>query len=164
VELAFFNRVPGTSIEVGHVRMLDPAGHNIVVNDNFSRGTEHWYFSDDEHRVWRMKNQYLMSLFEGGALGLAAFVLLAVTALVGAARAIGRGERLGAVIAGSLAAFLCSSAFDYLLEAPRLAALFYMIAFSGLMMMQPRAPGRGADSTGRSRQSLDKMNNISSIK
>jgi glycopeptide antibiotics resistance protein len=150
VELAFFNPVSGTSIEVGHVRMLDPEGHNIVLNDNFSRGTEHWYFSDDEHRVWRMKNQYLMSLFEGGAPGLAAFVLLAVTALVGAARAIGRGERLGAVIAGSLAAFLCSSAFDYLLEAPRLAALFYMIAFSGLMMMQPPAPGRSADSTGRS--------------
>lgn len=152
VELAFFNLVPGTTIEIGQIRMLDPQDHDIIVNGDFSQGTEHWYFTDDEHRVWRILNQYLMSFFEGGALGLACFVLLAGTALAGAARAIGRGERMGALVMGSLVAFMCSSAFDHLLAVPRLAALFYIIAFSGLTMMQ--APTRGpvvsAISPGRS--------------
>jgi len=70
-------------------------------------------------------------------LGLAAFLLLAGTALAGAIRAIGRGDRMAAAVAGSLAAFLCSCAFDYLLEAPRLSALFYLVAFTGLTMLKP---------------------------
>jgi len=141
VELALLNPVPGSTIGIGHIRMLDPQGREILVNGDFSQGTERWYFTDDEHLIWRIKNQYLMSWFEGGALGLACFILLAGTALAGAARAIGRGERMGAVIIGSLVAFLCSSAFDHLLAVPRLAALFYLVAFSGLTMLQ--APTRG---------------------
>ena len=152
VELVFFNIVPGTSIEVEQVRMFDPLDHDIIVNGNFARGTERWYFTDDEHRLWRILNQYLMSWFEGGALGLACFILLAGTALAGAARAIGRGERMGAVIIGSLVAFLCSSAFDHLLAVPRLAVLFYLVSFSGLTMMRAptRSPAEPAISRDRS--------------
>jgi hypothetical protein len=38
-----------------------------------------------------------MSLFEGSALGLASFVLLAGTALTGAVRAMARGDQMAAV-------------------------------------------------------------------
>jgi VanZ family protein len=151
VELALFDPVPGSTIEIGHIRMLDPQDHNIIVNGDFSRGTERWYFTDDEHRVWRMLNQYLMSLFEGGALALVALILLAGAALAGAARAIGRGERMGAVVMGSLVAFLCSSAFDHLLAVPRLAALFYLVAFSGLTMIQPPSLGPAVSAISRDR-------------
>jgi O-antigen ligase len=82
-----------------------------------------------------------MSLFEGGALGLASFVLLAGTALTGAVRAMARGDQMAAAVAAALVAFLFSGVFDYLLEVPRLAALFYLIVFCGLTMMQ--APMRG---------------------
>ena len=63
---------------------------------------------------------------------MASLVLLAGTALAGAACAVGRGDRMGGIVLGSLAAFLCSSAFDDLLAVPRLATLFYLVAFSGL--------------------------------
>ena len=141
VELALFDPVPGSTIEIGHIRMLDPQGRDILANGDFSRGTERWYFTDDQHLIWRIENQYLMSLFESGALGLASFVLLAATALAGAARAMGRGDRMAAAVAASLVAFVCSGVFDYLLGVPRLAALFYLVAFCGLTMMQ--APMRG---------------------
>ena len=136
VELAFVNPVSGTSIDIGHMRMLDPQGRDVLDNGDFSRGTERWYFTDDQHLIWRVKNQYLMSFFEDGALGLASLVLLAGTALAGAACAIGRGDRMGSIVLGSLTAFLCSSAFDDLLAVPRLATLFYLVAFSGLTMLQ----------------------------
>jgi glycopeptide antibiotics resistance protein len=141
VELALFDPVPGSTIEIGHIRMLDPQGRDILANGDFSRGTERWYFTDDQHLIWRIKNQYLMSLFESGALGLASFILLAATALAGAARAMGRGDRMAAAVAASVVAFVCSGVFDYLLGVPRLAALFYLVAFCGLTMMQ--APMRG---------------------
>jgi VanZ family protein len=137
VELALFDPIPGTTIEIGRVRMFDPQDRDILANGDFSRGIERWYFTDDQHLIWRIKNQYLMSLFEGGALGLASFVLLAGSALAGAVLAMRRGDRMAAAVAGSLIAFLCSSVFDYLFEVPRLAALFYLVAFSGLTMIRP---------------------------
>jgi hypothetical protein len=121
--------------------MLDPRGRDVLVNGDFSRGTERWDFTDDQHLIWRIENQYLMSFFESGALGLASLLLLAGTALAGAVRAIGCGNRTGAIVMGSLAAFLCCCAFDDLLAVPQLAALFYLVAFSGLTMLQP--PMRG---------------------
>jgi hypothetical protein len=141
VEFSLFDPVPGSTIEIGHIRMLDPQGRDIIANGDFARGTERWYFTDDQHAIWRIENQYLMSFFEGGVLSLAALMLLAGTALAGAVRAMGRGNRMAAPVAASLLAFLCSGVFDYLLEGPRLAALFYIIAFCGLTMMQ--APERG---------------------
>jgi hypothetical protein len=138
VELSLFDPVPGSTIEIGHIRMLDPQGRDILVNGDFSRGTRRWYFTDDQHLIWRIKNQYLMSLFEGGVLGLVSFILVAAAAVAGAVRAMAGGERMAAAVAASLAAFLCSGVFDYLLEAPRLGALFYIVAFTGLtMILQP---------------------------
>jgi hypothetical protein len=81
VELALFNSVPDSTIQVGHVRMLDARGRDIPANGDFSRGTERWYFIDEQHRIWRIENQYLMSFFEGGALGLTSFILFAGAAL-----------------------------------------------------------------------------------
>ena len=133
--MSLFDPVPGSTIEIGHIRMLDPRGRDILANGDFSRGTERWYFTDDQHLIWRIKNQYLMSLFEGGVLGLVSLMLLAGTALAGAVRAMGRGNRMAAPVAASLLAFLCSGVFDYLLEGPRLAALFYIIAFCGLTVV-----------------------------
>ena len=46
---------------------------------------------------------------------------------------------MAAAVGASLVAFLCSGVFDYLLEVPRLAALFYIVAFAGLTMIpKPR--------------------------
>jgi hypothetical protein len=139
VELSLADPDPGTTIEIGHVRMFDPQNRNVLANGDFSRGTERWYFTDDDHSVWRTFNQYLMSYAESGVLGLASFLLLVGTALFGAARAIRCGERMAACIAASLLAFLCSGLFDHLLAVPRLATLFYLIAFCGLIMLS-RAP------------------------
>jgi len=60
---------------------------------------------------------------------------------------------MAAAVAASLAGFLCSGVFDYVLGAPRLSALFYIVAFSGLTMMQPpmrglAAPGVNLDRSG----------------
>ena len=141
VELSLFDPIEGTTVDIGHIRVFDPQGYDIIRNGDFSRGTERWYFTDDEHRIWRIKNQYLMSLFEGGILGLVAFALLIGTALTVAVRAIGRGDHMAAPITGSLVAILFSSLFDDLLGVPRLATLIYLIALSGLAMAaeQPRA-------------------------
>ena len=145
VELDLYDPIVGTTVDVGGVRLFDPQDRDILANGDFSHGTERWYFTDDDHLVWRMDNQYLMRWFESGVVGLAAFVVLAAAALFGAAHAIRRGEPIGACIAGSLVAFLVSGIFDDLLQVPRLAALFYLIAFAGLMLVATPPTGAAAD-------------------
>jgi hypothetical protein len=135
VEVALFDPVPGSTIEIGHIRMFDPRDRNILSNGDFSHGMDRWYFTDDQHLIWRIHNQYLMSLFEGGVLGLASFILLAGTAIAGAVRAMAQGNRMAAAVAASLLAFLCSCVFDSLLEAPRLSTLFHIVVFTGLTML-----------------------------
>jgi hypothetical protein len=132
VGLSLFNEDPGTTVEVTNVRLRDAQGRDIVENGDFRRGMTRWYFSDDNHIVWRIHNQYLMTLFESGFIGLAAFLVFVAAAMAGAVRAILDGEAAMAAVLGALTGFLCSSVFDYVLEAPRLATLFYLIAFFGL--------------------------------
>jgi hypothetical protein len=45
VELSLFDPVTGSTIEIGHVRMLDPQGRDILANGDFSQGIERWCFT-----------------------------------------------------------------------------------------------------------------------
>ena len=140
IELDLFDLVPGTTVEVASLRLMDAQGRDLLENGDFTRGTDRWYFNDDDHLVWRIKNQYAMSFFEGGALGLLAFLVVAGAGLAGACAGIGRGQRLYASVAASLTGFLGGCLFDALLEAPRLATLFYLLCFIGLEgFSQPRS-------------------------
>lgn len=139
IELSFFLPLPSTALDVADLRLTDPGGRELVANGGFADGLARWFTTDDDHTVWRIENQYLMSLFEGGALGLAALIVLAATALRGAARATLRGDLAAAATLASLTAFLASCLFDCPLEVPRLAALFYLVAFAGMLMGEDRA-------------------------
>jgi O-antigen ligase len=108
----------------------------MLANGDFARGLDRWIFTDDSHVSWRMLNQYLMAWFETGALGLAAFCLLAGVAIVGGIRALGRGVMAASAVVGGVTSFMVSSLFDNVLEAPRLALLFFLVSWCGLLQWQ----------------------------
>jgi hypothetical protein len=139
VDLAFSQEPDQSPVDIRDVRLIDPQGRNLVANGDFKAGTERWLVTDDDHRSWRMHDQYLTVLFEGGCFGLIAFLVLAGWTLLRTARACLLGFREGAVVAASLSAFLVSGIFDYLTEAPRLATLFYLLCFSGFWIGRPAA-------------------------
>jgi hypothetical protein len=144
IEFAIFDAFPNTQFDIAALRLEDASGRNILADADFSQGLARWFFTDDNHAIWRIENQYLMSFFETGALGLAAFLLFAGAGLLGACRAIVRGETGAAALAASLAAFLWSSLFDCPLGVPRLAILFTLIAGAGLLLLRapPADPAR----------------------
>jgi hypothetical protein len=145
-ELAFFLPASGTAADITDISLTDPAGRELVANGDFAHGMARWFLTDDRHTLWRIENQYLMTLFEEGALGLVAFVLLGAAALGRALTALPRGEPIMPALAASLAAFLSSALLDCPLEVPRLAALFYLTAFAALALSEtPKAPS-GASS------------------
>jgi hypothetical protein len=139
LELSFELIPPGAHAELKDISLRDPDGNELLANGDFHDGLARWFASDDFHSVWRIENQYLMTAFEGGVLGLAALLLVAVASLVGAGSAIRAGEALAPAFAASLAAALASALFDCQLDVPRLGALFYLVAFAAMAMGERRA-------------------------
>jgi O-antigen ligase len=138
VELSLSGPI-GRTLEVGDITLTDAAGRPMLVNGDFALGLDRWIFTDDSHVSWRMLNQYLMLWFETGAFGLLAYLGLSGVALAGGLRAARSGAVSGAAVAGSITGFLVSGLFDNVLEAPRLATLFFLICLCGLLQWEIRA-------------------------
>ena len=132
VELALFGAI-GHRVEVRDITLTDDSGQPMLVNGDFKHGLDRWIFTDDSHVSWRMLSQYLMLWFETGILGLTAFAALSGLALAGGLRALNGGAVTGAAVAGAIAGFMVSGLFDNVLEAPRLATLFFLVCWCGLM-------------------------------
>ena len=135
VELALFTSI-GNTVAFRDVRLEDAAGRALLANGDFTHGLDRWLFTDDDHLAWRIKDQYLMLLFETGALGLLAYLSTCALALAGGLRSALRGNAMGAVVAGSVVAFLISGISDDLLEAPKLATLFFLVCWAGMLLWE----------------------------
>ena len=131
VELSIFGH--RGRIEVRDIRLTDVTGREVLANGDFSHGLDRWLFTDDSHVSWRMLNVYLMLFFETGALGVAAYLALAGAAMLGALAAARSGVAGAAPVVGAVTAFLVSGLFDNVLEAPRIATLFFLICIAGLI-------------------------------
>jgi hypothetical protein len=131
VELSVFG-APG-QIEVKDLSVMNDAGQPVLDNAGFTRGLDHWLITDDSHVSWRILNVYLMLFFEMGLFGVAAYLALSGAAIMAA---LNGGTDYDAAIAGSVAAFLVSGLFDNVLEAPRVATLFFLIAGSAFLGRQ----------------------------
>jgi O-antigen ligase len=152
IDLSFdFPRGQWTDFTAASLRDAD--GNELLANGAFADGTARWLFTDDDDTAWRIMNLFLLLFFEGGAIGVAAFLLLVGFAGINAFGAILRGERFGVPIVASLLAFLAAGTMDGLAEAPRLDAVFFLVALAGLVIRHP--PAAGATSFARSRSGDD---------
>ena len=138
VEMAFSGGPMEHHVEFGDIRLTDDAGHTVLDNADFARGLDRWIFTDDSHVSWRILNVYLMLWFETGLVGAGAFLVLCGFGLAGGVRSAWRGAVTGAAVAGSIAGFMVCGLFDNVLEAPRLATLFFLICLSGLVQWEDR--------------------------
>ena len=137
VELSFSGPI-GHRIEIRDIHLSDDTGRVLLENGDFARGLDFWVFTDDTHTAWRMFNQYLMLWFETGAIGVGAFLAFAGVAMAGGIRATWNGAVTGAAVTGSIVGFLLSGLFDNLMEAPRLATLFFLVCLCGLVQWEDR--------------------------
>lgn len=131
VELSFAPMAQGQRLELRAIGLTDADAQPLLRNGDFAEDLDRWIFTDDSHVSWRMLNVYLMLWFETGALGLAAYLGVACMAATGGATA---GTRVSdAALRGAIAGFLVSGLFDNVLEAPRLATLFFLLCLCGLI-------------------------------
>ena len=141
VELALYAPTLGSTIAFRNVSLRDATGHELLANGDFSQGLDRWLFTDDDHLSWRIKNQYIMQVFELGALGLISLLALCGLAFAGCLRAALRGDPMGAIVAGAIGSFAISGVSDYVLEVPRIVALFSTICWAGMLLWEDKRPG-----------------------
>ena len=138
----------GTVIDVASVRLTDQHGRNQIANGDLLSG-DHWYFtSDHAHLPWHAKNLWLGIWFDQGWLGLFSFVtLLTAVFLPGPLRSTQAAPYRTALLA-AVAAFLAVGVFDTLLDATRLATVFYLLCFCALLVrVAGHRPETGIDAS-----------------
>lgn len=144
VKLSMFNGRTGTVVDVDNVALTDASGRSLVVNGDFSRGMDHWFFSTDSHLAWHAKNLFIHVLFEQGWVGLIIFAMLVAYAVACAFKRGWHNDALGVALFASLAAFLVVGIVDSLIDETRIGFLFFLLLGVGLLVTPPRRGGPGA--------------------
>lgn len=137
----------GGVLEIASVSIADSVHGPVLRNGDFTEGLARWYFtSDRNHMPFHMKSLPAHVLFEQGLFGLALWTSLLVTVLVRCTFGAGRRHPLAPAVVGGLAAFVIVGLFDSLIDAPRIAFLFYALMALGLGLRTPsRRPRRPGD-------------------
>jgi hypothetical protein len=143
--LAFFSialESERTTIEVRDLSVLGPDGRSLIRNADFADGMAHWFVtSDRSHLPWHVKNIALNVLFDQGIVGVVLLTMLLCIALWRLTVGHARAHPLAPYLAAALVGFLIVGIFDSLLDAPRIAFLFYLVLLLGLAV-RVRAPLR----------------------
>jgi hypothetical protein len=128
VEFAFSNGSKDAVIDVTEVRLLNAAGENLLVNGNFARGADRWYFTVDDHTPWQNWNHAVHLFFEQGWFGVASFVIFLGCIYTRLGAQVVRGHWLAAVAMAALSSFLSVGIFGFLFDTPRMALVFFFLA------------------------------------
>ena len=121
--------------DMGRLTLAGPDGNNVLSNGDFSGHMAHWFFSSDKyHMPWHMKNAFMHVLFDQGVLGLALWSLLVGTALAHLTVGKSSSHALAPALCAGVVGFILVGMFDSLLDAPRLAMLFYLLVLVSLTL------------------------------
>ena len=124
---------PQSAVDVAYVRLIDPSGRDRLDNGNFAAGGDRWFaYNDFQHLEWHAKNFYIALLFDMGALGLAAFSLACLVALVRSWRKAQHSSPFGAATFAAIVGFLVLGTTGTLLDVPQLMTLMLVVVIAAL--------------------------------
>lgn len=168
VKLSLENAGASTTVSIHRVRLLDGDGIDLIRNGAFERGWDHWFTSANfSHLAWHAKNLGVGLLFDQGWFGVIAFASILAAALGSSGRLAWRGDLTQGAALAAMLGFLVVGCFDSLLDAPRVATLFFLLLGLGTAAAwtgtgkpeqltgapaptpRPQAPGPPADGVGQ---------------
>ncbi len=138
VYLGLNYRTGETAIDVDNVRLLSPAGENLVRNGRFEDGFDHWLFAVDDHLPWHIKNLWLTFYFEQGWLGVAVFSAVLLWGAVVMIRPLAKEWSLLPATFAAVVALVVGGFVDNPFDFPRISTVFYLTLFSGLIQSSIR--------------------------
>jgi hypothetical protein len=127
VKFALHNPSGKSPVDIDQVRLETLLGENLLLNGDFAKALDHWFFSADGHLQWHVKSLPVAVLFDQGWFGLLSLCLFSLLALKRAAGRAWRGDMHAAAALASLCGFLVVGLFDTLIDAPRFLFLFLLL-------------------------------------
>lgn len=129
VKFALHNPTDKSSIDISDVRLETGQRKNMLLNGNFSRELDHWFFSADNHLQWHAKSLPVAALFDLGWLGLIALCIFSILAIKRAAGRAWQGDLQAAAALAAFSAFLVVGVFDTLIDSPRFLFLLLLLGW-----------------------------------
>ena len=129
VKFALHNPPDNSLIDISNVRLETEQGTNLLLNGDFSKELDHWFFSADRHLQWHAKSLPVAVLFDQGWFGLIALCLFSILAIKRAAGRAWRGDLHAAAVLAAFSGFLVVGLFDTLIDAPRFLFLFLLLGW-----------------------------------
>jgi len=133
---------PGQRVDIDDVRLMGKDGRDLLVNGDYEEGMERWFFTSDRlHLPWHIKSLWLNFAFDQGIFGLLAFSAFFLAAVGRVTFGSARAYSIAPYLAIALVSFGILGLFDTLVDATRVAYLFFLLALLALSL--PRR-GRSA--------------------
>lgn len=137
----------GQTIDIESLSLTSDDGREWLHNGSFREGLSRWFFTSDHHHLpWHIKSLPLHVLFEQGIVGLSLWAAFVLGGLSRVTFGWGREHPLAPVLAASLIGFLAVGLFDSLIDASRVAFMFYATA---LLAWGVRVPGESTNRRSR---------------
>ena len=121
--------------------MTQVDGPELIVNGDFARGMDHWFFVTDFDLAWHLHGTPVAILFDQGWLGVLAWGLFLVVALSTQARLAWRGGNRSGTVAAALVGLLATSLLGSTIDSPRFLLLTIVLA----MLLPHRANRQAAE-------------------
>ena len=128
-----FNNKPQTLLAIDNLTLRSFDGSQLLNNGSFEEGLNHWFgYYDFDHLPWHIKNIWVNYYFEIGGLGLISFLLLICVAIIRLIKSVLQGDASAPYLATAILGFLTVGSFGTIVDAPRIAMLFYLILLAAL--------------------------------
>lgn len=143
VELALFNPIKGSVIDILDVRLQAPDGEDLLSNGDFSAASDYWLFKSHDFLPWHIENLWVEILFEQGWLGVISFAALLLVILMPLWRRVWGGEPLATVLLASISGALVVGLVGSLFDAPRLTLLLLLLLWLAALTARPEQNDAG---------------------
>ncbi|QHE76703.1 VanZ family protein [Hydrogenophaga sp. PBL-H3] len=128
-------------VDIRQISLRTAQGNELLQNGNFASAGDHWSYTSDDHRSWRVLNIFLAVWFDQGVFGLVAFVLLVGTGLVRGFSAASSGDQSSLALTAALVGLVVVSLFDSFTGEPRYVLLLVCLTWMASMRSSHRVAG-----------------------
>ncbi len=126
----FVSNAARSGVDFGLVSVRNAQNREMVRNGDFRQGGDEWFWAEDDHLAWHVKNLAVAVLLEQGWLGIVAIGSLLLYTLAELWRQVVRGDPLSPILVASMTGFVITAVTVSTFDEPRLALMFYLLCFT----------------------------------
>ena len=126
VQVSILNRGLTDGLDIDDVQIYTPSGKQLLNNNGFQSGLDHWFFYSGNHLGWHIKNIWVDTFFEGGWIGFIIFSLFIASSLIISIKRLRKRDIFPLLYIPALSGLLVIGLFDSILDEPKLTLLLFL--------------------------------------